>query len=52
MFTIIRLTMKEGSDNRRDTSILDIIKYHKEKDTNIVIFETYLKPNSFEGTNL
>ena len=45
---IYRLTMKTGSDNFRASAIQDIIKYLKEKNTNIVIYEPTLNKDEFD----
>lgn len=38
---IYRLVMKKGSDNFRESAILDIIKMLKENNINIVVYEPY-----------
>lgn len=43
---IYRLAMKKGSDNFRESSILDIINFLKRKKINVVIYE----PNCTEGS--
>lgn len=40
---IYRLVMKEGSDNFRESSIVDIIKILKEHDVELVIYEPTIK---------
>ena len=45
---IYRLTMKTGSDNFRASAIQDIIKYLKEKNINIVIYEPTLNKENFD----
>lgn len=46
---IYRLIMKEGSDNFRSSSILDIIKGLKTKDVKIVIYEPKLDVENFHN---
>lgn len=46
---IYRLTMKSGSDNFRESAVLDIIKLLKERGVSVVIYEPLLKENEFNG---
>ncbi len=46
---IYRLVMKSGSDNFRESAVLDIIKSLKEKGVSVVIYEPLLKKNAFKG---
>ena len=46
---IYRLVMKSGSDNFRESAVLDIIKSLKEKGGSVVIYEPLLKENAFKG---
>ena len=44
---IYRLTMKDGSDNFRQSSVIDIIKRLKENEIDIIIYEPLSRDNSF-----
>lgn len=46
---IYRLTMKAGSDNFRNSSILGIIELLKDKPIDILIYEPMVKDNEFDG---
>ena len=46
---IYRLTMKSGSDNFRESAVLDIIKLLKERGVSVVIYEPLLKEREFNG---
>ena len=49
---IYRLTMKSGSDNWRESATLDILKSLKEKRINLIIYEPFLKKQSFMGVKV
>jgi len=44
-----RLVMKTGSDNFRESAILDIINELKEKKIKILIYEPFINETSFQG---
>ena len=46
---IYRLTMKAGSDNFRSSAIFDIIKYIKEQDKNVIIYEPTIEDEYYEN---
>lgn len=46
---IYRLIMKSGSDNFRESAVLDIIESLKGRGVSIVIYEPLLKENAFKG---
>lgn len=46
---IYRLTMKSGSDNFRESAILDIIESLKKAGVSIIIYEPLLKDKEFNG---
>jgi len=46
---IYRLTMKEGSDNFRESAIFDVIKIIKSKGTKIYIYEPLIGGDKFDG---
>ncbi len=45
---VYKLAMKTDSDNFRDSSIIDVIRYIKESGTKIIIFEPNIDQNFFE----
>ena len=47
-----RLSMKEGSDNFRESSIISIIEILKRREIPIIIFEPLLKSNTYLGCNI
>tara|TARA_Y100001933_G_scaffold50633_2_gene49501 strand:+ start:2390 stop:3562 length:1173 start_codon:yes stop_codon:yes gene_type:complete len=49
---IYRLTMKEGSDNFRDSAIFDVIKNLRKEKIDFVAYEPLLKSTEFEGIRL
>lgn len=49
---IYRIIMKNNSDNFRESSIQDVIKYLKDDDIKVVIYEPNLKEESFLGCNV
>lgn len=46
---IYRLVMKSGSDNFRESAVLDIIESLKGRGVSVVIYEPLLKENAFKG---
>jgi len=46
---VYRLIMKKGSDNFRESAVLDIIKGLKKEKIKVVIFEPYIKKQTFAG---
>ena len=46
------LSMKQGSDNFRESSVIDIIKLLKEKGANLLIYEPSIKEPSFMGVTV
>lgn len=49
---IYRLVMKSNSDNFRESSIQDIIKYLKDSNIKVVVYEPNLKSKFFLGCNV
>jgi len=46
---IYRLTMKKGSDNFRESAVLDIVSKLEIKKINMVIYEPFINNNTFNG---
>lgn len=46
---VYKLAMKEGSDNFRDSSIIEVMKYIKDSDTKIIIFEPSINENLYQN---
>ena len=49
---IYRLTMKEGSDNFRESAIFDVIKIIKSKGIKIFIYEPLISNNELDGLKI
>ncbi len=49
---IYRLIMKEGSDNFRDSAVLDIIKKLIDKKFKIILYEPFIKSKTFKNMRL
>jgi len=49
---IYRLTMKEGSDNFRESAILDLIPRLKENKIKIILYEPMINSSVYEGIPL
>ena len=49
---IYRLTMKEGSNNFRESAILDLIPRLKENKIKIILYEPMMNSNAYEGIPL
>jgi UDPglucose 6-dehydrogenase len=49
---IYRVTMKSGSDNIRNSAIIDIIKMLKKKHTNMIIYEPSISGEVFLGCRI
>ena len=49
---IYRLAMKSGSDNIRESSLLDIISYLKNKGRRILIYEPLISDDYFDGSEV
>ena len=49
---IYRLTMKEGSDNFRESAIFDVIKIIKSKGIKILIYEPLIDGDEFDGLKI
>ena len=47
---IYRLTMKEGSDNFRESAVMDLIYKFMEKNITIHVYEPFLKENQLHNT--
>ena len=46
---IYRLTMKEGSDNFRESAVMDLINKFIEKNITILVYEPFLKENELQN---
>ena len=46
---VYRLTMKSGSDNFRESAVIDIIEYLKARGVEVVIYEPLISDKSFLG---
>lgn len=46
---VYKLAMKEGSDNFRDSSIIEVMKYIKDAGTKIIIFEPSINKNFYQN---
>ena len=46
---IFRLVMKEGSDNFRESAVIDLLDFIKDSVKEIIIYEPYLNQDSFNG---
>ena len=46
---VYRLIMKEGSDNFRESAVIDILKSLQNKNIKILLFEPFISNNTFEG---
>ena len=49
---VYRISMKQGSDNWRESSIIDIIKLLKKKGKKIIIYEPYISKKEFLGFSI
>ncbi len=49
---IYRLQMKEGSDNMKESSVIDIIKKIKKQNIPIIIYEPLIDDRKFMGLNI
>ena len=49
---IYRLQMKEGSDNMKESSVIDIIKKIKKQNIPIIIYEPLINNKKFMGLNV
>ena len=47
-----RLVMKEGSDNFRESAVLDIIEIISTQEINVLIYEPSLKDKNFKGLEI
>jgi len=47
---IYRLTMKEGSDNFRESAVMDLINKFIEKSITVFVYEPFLKENGIQNT--
>ncbi len=46
---IYRLIMKDGSDNFRESAVIDIIKYLKKMNVGLILYEPFIVEKNFEG---
>jgi UDPglucose 6-dehydrogenase len=46
---VYRLTMKEGSDNFRQSRVLDVVRLLREQGIAFAVYEPLLRESSFEG---
>ena len=46
---IYRLIMKDGSDNFRESAVIDIIRYLKNLNIELILYEPFIKEKDFEG---
>ena len=44
---IYRITMKEGSDNFRESAVIDIFKILRDKDFKVILYEPLVNENNF-----
>ncbi len=49
---IYRLIMKEGSDNFRESAVIDILREIKNNRIKVILFEPYIKDNIFDGVEV
>lgn len=49
---IYRLSMKTGSDNWRESAIIDVIKYLKREQKQLIIYEPLLSKKTFMGISI
>ena len=49
---VYRLIMKDGSDNFRESAIVDILNNLKEKNISIIIFEPLIEDDNFNGISI
>lgn len=49
---IYRLVMKQGSDNYRQSSVIDILSFLKSQNQKLLIYEPYLQQDTFFGIRI
>lgn len=49
---VYRLVMKSGSDNFRESSILDVVSFLREKGIDAIIYEPLCKQSSYDGIRI